>query len=606
MTNLHPDIDTLIPRLTVAEVESIWSAIQALAPEEIRQPVDEAAPTEALVTAIESGDSLHEALRGLAWRGWSVEQLQALMMRSAARTADPKRWKDRFDDIPRYVESAHKKRADDAKRVLGPPVTALPVGARALGEPAPFDPNSAAPKTPDEHLKEAKKIGKGAPEIDTRPTILTIAEMIDRLVYVESTGAIVDTGTCRARKNYDLARRAFKASKEKWVNPNTGEFKEVEAIKLWEESESRKSVDVITWSPALPTMCHAPEREEGGIRAVNLWGGWDAPPVPDDWQAHLGPWHEHLAFLIQDEAERFEFEKFCAHIAQKPGELPHRFYLMIAKDSQGVGRNWLTCVLARVFRGHVAAGVKLGDLFKGGFTGRLGRKVLVTVDEVKEGIVGGSHKNTDALKDLITIEQREINPKYGIQSIQYNCARWIMLSNHMDAIPIEKMDRRAYIIMNPSKPRDAAYYQRIYAAINDWRFIGAVWEHLRTLDISDFDAQKPAPMTETKRAVLSELESEVAKAIRRFFEEWPAAVVDRRTLLAAVTADTGSREPHSKHFSYCLKEVGALVRTGRVKLHGRNETVVGMGLTQPELDGLTSFAIREIIEQAKANTTFEV
>jgi len=591
------------PTLTVAQVESVWSAIQALAPDDIRQPIDDAAPTEALVEAVEAGDSLHEALRSLAWRGWTVDGLNRLMDRSAARTVRPKDWSDRRADIPRYVESAISKRAEDAKRLFGPPAL-LPAGATPLGDPKPYDPPE--PQDPTERrsrqLEDARRIGDPESEdIDLSPTVMDLEGMVKDLVFVGSTGAVVHLPTGRVRKA-DRARDEFRASKDYFVGSD-GQPREAESFKLWLDDPRRKTVDVITWSPRHGPICSAPEREEGGSKAVNLWGGWDAPSVPDDWRERLDPWREHLGYLIPDGSERAEFEQWLAHIAQKPGELPHRFYLMIAKH-QGVGRNWITCVLARVFRGYVAADLSISKLLTGGFTGRLGRKVLVTVDEAKEGTTGNKYQKADALKQMITTDVREVNPKYGVPSVQYNCARWLMLSNHEDAIPLDKMDRRCVVIRNPDKPRDAEYYTRIYAAIHDPKFIGAVWEYLRTLDISGFNAQKPAALTESKRSVITAMESETAKAVRQFFSEWPGKLVDRETLVNFVADETDGKRPHPKHFRECLEEIGAVVRRKRVRIIGKDQTIVAVGMGQEELDGLTAGEVVRWIDEARAAATF--
>lgn len=586
-----------IPTLTTSQVESMWSAIAALAPEEVRQPVDDAAPTEALVEAIEAGDSLHEATRSLAWRGWSVVQLQDLYNRSAARTTRPKDWQREFDDLERTVRTAAEKRSAEALRVFGPPV-ALPAGACPLDPPKPFDPDARRKA----QLEEARRIGEGEDQSDLLPTIMNLAGMVRDLVYVGSTGAVVHLPTRRVRRA-DRARDEFKASKEFWIDAN-GSRKEAEAFKLWMEDPRRKTVDVITWSPRHGTICDAPEREEGGSRAVNLWNGWNDWPIEPGWESRLTPWHEHIAYLVPDASERAEFEQWLAHIAQKPGELPHRFYLMIAK-TQGIGRNWVTMVLARVFRGYVAPGLEIGKLLSGGFTGRLGRKVLVTVDEAQEGLTGNRYEKANTLKQLITTEVREINPKYGVPSTQYNCARWLMLSNHEDAIPIDNTDRRCVVIRNPDQARDAEYYTRIYAAVRDTKFIAAVWAYLNTLDISNFNAQKPAEMTDAKRSIVASMENETTKALRQFFAEWPGKIVDRETLINYVAAEAGGKPLHANHFRKCLEEIGAVVRDKRVKVSGVKQTIIGYGISRAELDGLDGIEVARLISEARGKSAFD-
>jgi len=62
---------------------------------------------------------------------------------------------------------------------------------------------------------------------------------------------------------------------------------------------------------------------------------------------------------------------------------------MIA-TTHGIGRNWLSSVLARVLRGHVACSVDLGAILESDFNGALSQKLLAVVDEAHEGMDGAS------------------------------------------------------------------------------------------------------------------------------------------------------------------------------------------------------------------------
>src|SRR5690606_8281425 len=102
------------------------------------------------------------------------------------------------------------------------------------------------------------------------------------------------------------------------------------------------------------------------------------------------------------------------HIFQKPHELPHIHYLMIAPIT-GTGRGTLASILTRALRGYVAANADTSTLW-GAFNGRLSQKLFVTVDEVREGLSNDRYTKQEALKSKLTEEIRGINPKYGHQS----------------------------------------------------------------------------------------------------------------------------------------------------------------------------------------------
>jgi hypothetical protein len=90
----------------------------------------------------------------------------------------------------------------------------------------------------------------------------------------------------------------------------------------------------------------------------------------------------------------------------------------------------MASIIVRALRGHVAAGISLPDILDGGFTGRLSRKLLAIVDEAREGSGERRYQREQHMRRLITEEHRHINPKYGIESIEKNCCRWLMFSNH--------------------------------------------------------------------------------------------------------------------------------------------------------------------------------
>ena len=110
----------------------------------------------------------------------------------------------------------------------------------------------------------------------------------------------------------------------------------------------------------------------------------------------------------------------------------------------GIGRNLLASILVRALRGFVAAGVSLPDILDGGFTGiRLSMKLLAIVDEAREGSGERRYQRVNAAHlNGSTEEHRQINQKYGHQSVQKTAGRWLCFSDFDDAIPFDPADRR--------------------------------------------------------------------------------------------------------------------------------------------------------------------
>jgi hypothetical protein len=266
-----------------------------------------------------------------------------------------------------------------------------------------------------------------------------------------------------------------------------------------------------------------------GLPALNMW----SPPLrntpPPDWAARAEPFIYHVRWLWGDDAE--PFLDWLAHIEQRPGELPHFGWVHISRI-HGKGRNWISSILSRLWRGNVAASLDLMSVLEGGFNYRLSRCLLAIVDEINEG-GNQSYRHAQTLRQMVTAEVREINPKYGRRHIEYNTTRWLMFSNHTAAIPLGKDDRRFYVVDHVGPARDSEYYRRLYALLDDPLFLASVAAWLRSKDISSFNVGQRPPLTKAKEALISLSQSEEDSTLTELVANWPVDVI--------TAAELGSR-----------------------------------------------------------------
>jgi hypothetical protein len=270
---------------------------------------------------------------------------------------------------------------------------------------------------------------------------------------------------------------------------------------------------------------------------------WREPPrvtPPADWPKCVQPFLDHIEYLVPVAVERALVLDWLAHIEQAPGVLPHVHILMVT-ERQGIGRNWMSCVLARVWPGAVALDVDLPRLLDGGFNGRLSRKILAVVNEIREGGGTTAYRHADRLRSLLTDETRPIDPKYGRQYVEFNSARWLMFSNHANALPLDRFDRRIYAIENPDAPRSAAYYTKLYATAGDARFIASVREWLRVRDISRFNPGMLAPLTATKLKVIEASTPESDLRMQDLVKHFPGDLVTTETLCGRLWGDSPTK-----------------------------------------------------------------
>ncbi|MBW4933275.1 phage NrS-1 polymerase family protein [Marinobacter sp. F4206] len=483
------------------------------------------------------------ALHLAFWTGRDCERIQRLMALSGLKRD---KW-DRPDYLPRTIHAAcnrctdvHKKRTPEERRA--------------------------------EQVAENVRIGETV-EDPAVPTLLTLEQMKREFAYIGDSGGVVHRPTGRVRKK-EAAAGEYAGSVHTWKDPDTGKEKSAPALKLWLANAERISVDVLAWVPGAPELCAPPEIVNGNTRAFNTWRGLPAYHAPADWQERIKPFMEHVAYLVPELAERDRFLQWLAHIVQRPEELPHTCYLMITEQT-GIGRNLLAAILVRVLRGYVAAGVALGAILDGQFNGRLSQKLLAIVDETREGMSDKRYVRGERLKGLITEEHRHINTKYGLQTVEQNCCRWLMFSNHYDALPFDNRDRRVIVIENPTQRHAPQYYARLYRLVNDQQFIYSVRAYLEGVDLTGFNPGGHAFTNEAKRRALDSMKSDTDKALEEFRDTWPGAITGRshiRTFLSPASVN-------ENHLTHAIERSGMINAGRRIGSRANKDQII---IVQPD------------------------
>ena len=407
-----------------------------------------------------------------------------------------------------------------------------PISAHCLDQPAPqravLRAIEAAMKQPDvarrlQQRQEDKYIAAGGDDTEPFPTarLWILEEMVDRLVFVSDGSLVADCQNPRgALALHDFRNLTAGSETLRSVDGKNGSKRsaKVQTLGLWLKDSMRKHVEAVTFKPGAGRITDNPE----GRKALNTWTGlhFDAPP--QDWQGQVELFESHVRWLWG--ADTDAFLDWLAHLAQRPGELPTFGWLHIAK-SHGMGRNWISGVLGRVFQGVTALGFDLSGALNTGFNGNLSSKVLVVVDEINEGASGRSYQHAQTLKRLITEETRTINPKYGRQRIEYNACRWLIFSNSSTALPLEDDDRRFWVVNCNDQPRAEVYYSNLYARKSDPAFIASVAHWLVTRDISGFNPGRRPPMSEAKLSLLSRTRSESEQTLFDISAYWPVDII---------------------------------------------------------------------------------
>jgi hypothetical protein len=169
-------------------------------------------------------------------------------------------------------------------------------------------------------------------------------------------------------------------------------------------------------------------------------------------------------------------------------------------------------------------------------------------------------QRAEVLKRIVTEEHRHINIKYGTQSIEKNCCRWLMFSNHPDAIPFDNADRRCIVIENPTEQKASQYYEQLFALLDDNLFIASVWQLLARWDISSFRPGEHAPMNSAKIKALEFMQSDVERAVCDFKQDCKFELASREQIRSAASDD--DKRINENHLTHAIASAG-MVNTGR-------------------------------------------
>ncbi len=423
------------------------------------------------------------------------------------------------------------RRRDDFLQALG---IVVPMSAEELNEEA----RRAM------QVEENRLIGEEGPALPPLAEVVTFEAALARFVFVTDGSRVADIANPRIDLALTDFRNCIAASTSSVPQPpklgRGGEAKPrpdriIKVSEQWLDSPDRQTVLTRTFKAGGALTLLDPL----GQTALNTWRPFHRMPVEDPEKAGLGLFLEHVQWLFGNDAERFL--DWLAHIEQRPGELPHTAWLHIAQHF-GLGRNWLGSVLTRVWAGAVAANVNFRQLMGSEFNGRLSRKILAFVDEIREGGRDSHWDHGEKLKSLITEEQRLINPKFGRQSVEFNSCRWVFFSNHLTAIPIEQDDRRLEVVHTDERPRAAEYYTELYSALKRPAFIEAVASFLSTRNILNFNPGAKAKLTGAKESVMSASMSPAAQTAKLIADFWPCDVAPTAAL-AQTFDDPGFGDP---------------------------------------------------------------
>lgn len=365
--------------------------------------------------------------------------------------------------------------------------------------------------------------------------------------------------------------------------------KDIPRAKIWLNSPNRKQYAGMDFYPGggEPNKC------------LNLWQGWGVEP---DAGGDCSAWLQLLRDVIcggDDLMTRWLLAWFAA-IVREPMRKAMTSPVIIGE--QGAGKSLLVAYFGRIMPQNFTVATN-SDHITGKFNRHLATTLLLHADEA---LFGGDQKHRGVIYSLVTDESRLMESK-GVDTLKVkNHIRLILTSNHDNAAPSERDDRRFTIFKMENRRAPPELVSRVVAEMQG-NGPAALMNHLLTME---YDERLPRSniksddLMATKELNFSPIEAwwletlmtgvllpdSLRWAQKETTDNWPSVVSLKALYIAYImyATQTRSRHPLSSHgfaraFKRLLGNAKLVSQTTRFQAHLRPDDAPDMVKNHPEV-----------------------
>ena len=288
---------------------------------------------------------------------------------------------------------------------------------------------------------------------------------------------------------------------------------------------------------------------------VNLWRSSGVVATP----GNTLPFEQHVEYLFPDPKSRELLLDILAQIVCRPNEKMMFATLLVGK--QGIGKSFFALLLERILGAHNVSEATSDDLNKD-WTGYQENKCLVIVHEM---MMSDRRDVANRMKSVITDPKLRINKKHAPVYNVDNKMNLLSFSNYENAVYLEAGDRRWVVLSSEAEPRDAAYYDKLFAWAHSPAAPGALLDMLETRPVR-INPKGQAPMTAAKAKMAEATKPEWKHQIDRWVTDETGPFGIEMFLFDDVRDVLRKKglSPSSGNLTDYLKKVGA-IELGRSK-----------------------------------------
>lgn len=246
---------------------------------------------------------------------------------------------------------------------------------------------------------------------------------------------------------------------------------------------------------------------------------------------------EHLRFLAGGDYEFDTLLKFFAFICQNPGR-KLAWAPLIVSQNHGVGKSILETLFRSMFGREYVTAVGGHELAQPQ-TDYLTDKLVVIGEELEL-----NDKNVmPKIRDHITRDSFRNIAKYQRSYDVTNVANFMFFSNRIDAIRIDRFDRRLFVIFNRAEPKPGAYYAELAKAFTE--NAADIFAFLQSVDLSNFNPNDRPELTEGKTLLIEQSKSELEMFLDEELENHSGPFADGVVSVKSILDHASNYAPES-------------------------------------------------------------
>lgn len=274
------------------------------------------------------------------------------------------------------------------------------------------------------------------------------------------------------------------------VNPGQKNEKEDRFLNAWLVDAKIRTFETIEFLPP-PLKCPS--------NTFNMWRGFSIERKEVESSGNIQPFLDHLSILVNHDSKCIDYVlKWFSHIIQYPGKVNGICITLIS--SEGSGKNVFLALFEKMFGAELyyETANPVQDLWSRFALGRKNR-LLINIDETSGK---DTYPHAEQIKNMLTSPNYNYEQK-GVTPITLkNFNRVVNTTNNLNPIKITEQDRRNFVVKSSDeKLGDKEYFDNLVAYFEDEANQKAIFEYLKSIDISNVNWIRDRPITEIYRNI---------------------------------------------------------------------------------------------------------